>query len=104
MSFLNAKVFGKTVIFPNGALLYISFGNVYVRSSADEKSKILNKGYPLRCVAANLKNKRFICKLFVNNQLLSNTILDKKVGQNYNFSKSNNCSFDETEILVFVKT
>lgn len=58
----------------------------------------------MRYVAANLKNEKFNCKLFVNNQLVPNTILDKKVGQNYNFSKSNNCSFDETEILVFVKT
>ncbi len=34
-------------IIPKGALLYISFRNVYVRSSANEKSKILNKGFTL---------------------------------------------------------
>ena len=38
-------------IIPKGALLYISLRNVYVRSSANEKSKILNKGFTLalRC-------------------------------------------------------
>ncbi len=38
-------------IIPKGALLYISSRNVYVRSSANEKSKILNKGFTLalRC-------------------------------------------------------
>ena len=34
-------------IIPKGALLYISFRNVLVRSSANEKSKILNKGFTL---------------------------------------------------------
>ena len=32
-----------------------------------------------------LKNNEFNCKLSVNNQLVPNTILDKKVGHKYNF-------------------
>ena len=38
-------------IIPKGALLYIFLQNVYVRSYANEKSKILNKGFTLalRC-------------------------------------------------------
>ena len=49
-------------IIPKGALLYISFRNVYVRSSANEKSKILNKGFTLalRCSYPNKLSRCFI--------------------------------------------
>ena len=57
----------------------------------------------MRYVAANLKNDKFNCKLFVNNQLVPNTILDKKVGQNYNFTNRTIVLLMKKRFLVFYK-
>ncbi len=57
----------------------------------------------MRYVAANLKNEKFNCKLFVNNQLAPNTILDKKVGQNYNFTNRTIVLLLKQRILIFYK-
>ena len=54
--------------------------------------------------AANLKNEKFNCKLFVNNQLVPNTILDKKVGRNYNFIGRTIVLLIKQRVSFFIKT
>ena len=49
------------------------------------------------------ENKWFNCKLSVNNQLVPNTILDKKVGQNYNFSYRTIVLLVKQRLLVLYK-
>ena len=57
----------------------------------------------MHCVAANLKNEKFNCKLSVKNQLVSNTILDKKVDQNYNFIRRTIVLSIKQRFLIFYK-
>lgn len=49
------------------------------------------------------KSKRFNCKISVNNQLVPNTILDKKVGHKYNFTCRTIVLLVKQKILVFYK-
>ncbi len=51
-------------IIPKGALLYISSQNVSVRSSANEKPKILNKGFTL-ALHCSYPTYFLNCKLYV---------------------------------------